>query len=279
MFSRILYSNQSPKKSRQLDTVDFNNNAIVQTSSDEECSQVLMSSSGDSQFKSLSRQLAPKELQQPNTSDSITLKHQLSQVACSSEISGERNDESLESNNMNVLDLCSSSDTEDQSSSSIGLCEKESDCTQLLKTKKTKKDINDRFQVIGTRIDGGNNESKLDSTKKSYKRSFSEPNNAHQSTSLAGTKKWKRSQATSKLSELPHISPLKMHSLPSLVKSNHNTKYDFNIYDYTPSYSNIAIRNPVKQSFSDWFSESRGSCLCILLGPSGSGKVVSVNSL
>lgn len=274
MFSRILYSNQSPKKSRQLATVDFNNNAIVQTSSDEECSQVLMSSSGDSQFKSLSKQLPLKELQQSNTSDSITLKHQLSQVGCNSKISWKRNDETLESNNMNVLDLCSSSDTEDQSSSSIDLFEKESDCIQLLKTKKTIKDMNDPFQVIGTRIDGRNNESKLDSTKKSYKRPFGVSNNAHQSTSSAGTKKWKRSQPTSKLSELPHISPLKMHSLPSLAKSNHNTKYDFDIYDYTPSYSNIAIRNPVKQSFSDWFSQSRGSCLCILLGPAGSGKVV-----
>lgn len=276
MLSRILYSNQSPKKTRQLVTADFNNAIIVQTSSDEECSQVLMIPGEDSQFKFLSKQSLPKESQQSNTNDSIMLSHHSSQVLHSSEVFDKRDKESSESNNMNALDLRSLSNTNDQSSSSSPIFEKESDFSQLINTKKTRECGNDPFQVVGTRLYGENNESRIDSTKKSYKRSFGISNNAHQTTSSTGAKKWVKSQTTSKLPEFPRTSPLKMHSLPSSAKSNRNTKYDFDIYDYTPSYSSIAIRNPIKQSFSDWFSQSRGTSLCVLLGPAGSGKVICI---
>ena len=63
MFSRILYNQLSPKKSRHVNQSQFGDSSIIQTSSDDECSQILLSPSTGK------RSLRKQNLQSPIKSE------------------------------------------------------------------------------------------------------------------------------------------------------------------------------------------------------------------
>lgn len=257
MFSRILYNHQSPKKSREADIIDLSTTNIIQTSSDEECSQILFSPKKKKLKRLHSTQSPPIKSQQSDYSLQIKGKPLLKRVVNSVRDSDKGDEQYTNTNELKGSKSDSSSEDDYTTDSSGSLFDKESDFSQDLET------VN-KMKLKSVLVNDSIIEEVLPICKPSKPQIISPS---------VSSKKWKKSTTSNHLPSFPHTSPQKVHSLPPSIKSNRTTKYDFDIYDYTPPLSSIAIGDPSKQSFSEWYFYNHSSTFCILLGPPGSGKV------
>ena len=284
MFSRILYNQLSPKKSRHVNQSQFGNSSIIQTSSDDECSQILLSPSKGK------RSLHKRNLQSPIKSENDTEK-ELNKYSCSDSqslapvensriicLSSSDSSSTSSSSSSNSTSSQSESEREEESESSDSLFEKEDDYSQslgIVRKKNTSYIQNENDRIV---IEKDDEKLPTKSLKRSRSQFMTTTKEKEKDFSISKSnstmnRKWHSSQVSHCLPVLPHTSPKKVHKLPSSVKSSISSPYCTDIYDYIPPFHSLAIRDTIKQSFSSWYYQSFGNCLCIIFGPPGCGKV------
>lgn len=232
---------------------------IIQTSSDEEDSQVGLSprKKKSSRFAS---HLSPSPVSQQST---LFLNKKMDDTKNESAsgledsfkipVFRKRNSKSMD------LESSSSTSSEEESDSSC-LFEKEEAIPQNISAYGS---INEFQEEADCAI------LKIETTsvgKSSIKRSHSIPQHPSSSASIS-TRKWKKVGQSSSFPVFPHT------SIPPANRMKRNTRFDYDIYEYVPSLKDIAIRNPLKESFANWYFQKEGCSLCILAGPPGCGKV------
>ena len=281
MFSRILYNQLSPKKSRHVNQSQFGDSSIIQTSSDDECSQILLSPSTGK------RSLRKQNLQSPIKSEN-NLEKELNKYSCSdsqslapvenSRIICLSSSDSSSSDSTSSSTSQSGSELEEESESSDSLFEREDDYSQslgIIRKKNASHIQNENDRIV---VEKDDEKLPMKSLKRSRSQFMKTKKEKEKDISVLKSnsnmnRKWHSFQVSSSLPVLPHTSPKKIHKLPSSVKSSISSPYCTDIYDYIPPFHSIAVREPIKQSFSSWYYQSYGSCLCILFGPPGCGKV------
>ena len=275
MFSRILYSNQSPKKSKPDDVIDLTDTTIIQSSSEEELSQVLITPKKRKQHR-LPPTQSPPICSQTSENSMILKVKPLVPHAISSVANSERTDLS-EQNSMKSEVQSPPPNTKIMydldSDSSSSMFENENDLSQVLGVVDKRKLKTKNNQCIVK-------EEQLfhelpNSSSKSCKRSSSSKETSLEISTTSSKindrgKKWNKASVSTALPLLPHTSPKKVHSLHPKHKSLKKS-YDFDIYEYVPSFSDLAVKK--KQEFADWFFHNHSTCLCVVVGPTGSGKV------
>lgn len=280
-----MYNNLSPKKCRPHEMTDLEHSIIVQTSSDEECSQILKSPVKKRKQTRKEEDLTRLHSELSSQSVEVISKSISKRAILSLSEDGESTQETVE-----MADLSSLSSNSCDSSSS--LFDKESDSSLPQKH---------GYRVTNSPIDSPiliKHEDEVPVRSKKRPNPLSEslnqhpvllspspvpvPTNSSVPVSLSNhPKQWvslrKKQGAPKKvLSSLPPPSTNKV--VPT--KSHYTNSIPNDIYNYVPSVQALAIKKSYLTKFENWIlSNGVSDKLCILTGPTGCGKVIPLDHI
>lgn len=311
MFTRMVYNSQSPKKCRPQQMTELEHSMIVQTSSDEECSQVLSSSVCRKMQTAMSDSVSVTKSQSSSGSAEFVAKATSKRIVRSP--SKDASEESLSSSSSADEDSSSSLfDKESDSSESSPVVH--SDTSPLVIKPMAVEQSQDR--LFGSMVHSKKRRVEFQTTEKTRS---SEVNEVHgvgmtmtatpktvTATSKTATtehtnkgapntvtaipamtlttvptnrrrpKQWnKRTPKSTTLPALPSASPTKSSKQPpGLYQERLSSALGEDIYSYVPPLETIAVKPAAVSQFQQWIqSNGISNKLCILTGPTGCGKV------
>ena len=276
----MMYNNQSPKKCRPQEMTDLEHSIIVQTSSDEECSQILKSPI--KKRKQFLKEDDPGLLRSQLSSQSVeVVSKSISRRAIMSlSEDGESTEESIE-----IADLTSSSSDSGESSSS--LFEQEGDSSEPLERVRRSSNGQKNSPLMIKPVAEVEHRSKKrlipfsDSSQQRLILQSPSPvplpvNPSAATPTSKRPKQWvsmikKQVVPKSVLSSLPPTSSKK----PVKIQACSPESVTKDIYNYVPSVDELAIKKSSRVQFENWvLIEGVTDKLCILTGPPGCGKVI-----